>query len=204
MEKILAGHRRFLDEEYPARQELYSKLAKGQQPPTLLITCSDSRIEPHLVTGQEPGQLFVIRNAGNVVPPADQGEGGELATIEYAVSALKVKRAIVCGHSSCGAVTAALWPEDAASLPIVKRWVERMGVPKAESKDQVPARLGDAIQENVRRQLAVLRALPFVAAAREAGELELHGWVYDIGTGTIHACDAEGGAFRPLLEGDAA
>ncbi|HMC88427.1 MAG TPA: carbonic anhydrase, partial [Gemmataceae bacterium] len=115
MQKLIEGIHRFQSEDFLPMQGLFEQLAKGQQPETLFITCSDSRIDPNLLTRSKPGDLFILRNAGNIVPPHSAGNGGEAATIEFAVAALGVKDIIVCGHSHCGAMRGLLQPEQIAS-----------------------------------------------------------------------------------------
>ena len=124
MEKIIRGVINFKRNIYPQRKDLFEHLIKdGQSPETLFITCSDSRIDPNLVTGSEPGDLFIFRNVGNVVPPHSNETGGTTSAIEYAVSVLKVRNIIVCGHTDCGAITGALDTSQLKGLPHVKEWL---------------------------------------------------------------------------------
>ena len=119
MQKLIQGIHQFQKESFRPLQGLFEELAKGQNPETLFITCSDSRIDPTLLTKAQPGDLFILRNAGNIIPPHGAGNGGEAATIEFAVAALGVKDIIICGHSHCGAMQGLLHPEQVASLPAV-------------------------------------------------------------------------------------
>lgn len=196
--------KQFQDKVYPGHKSLFEKLRDGQAPEILLITCSDSRIAPHMITSSGPGEIFVIRNAGNVVTPCDGECTGEAATIEYAVSALGVKHIVICGHSGCGAMDALSKGPDACGLPVVADWlrvIER-GFSQSGFDTSKAAGLDELIKMNVLVQLAMLRKHPAVASALTSGNVELHGWVYDIGSGVIHACDADGN-FAPLTnDGD--
>lgn len=194
--------REFQHKVYPAYQPLFQELSKGQSPEVLLITCSDSRIEPHLITGSSPGELFVIRNAGNVATATEEGISGESATIEYAVSALRVKHVVVCGHSGCGAMDALSKGADNCGLPIVADWLRLIdrGFERHGFESSSAGSLDELIKLNVRVQLATLRQHPAVAGALAEGRILLHGWVYDIGSGMIWACD-DNGEFAPLVGG---
>src|SRR5262245_7184396 len=123
MQKLVQGIHKFQTNYFSSQQELFQRLAKGQSPETLFITCSDSRISPTLLTQTGPGDLFVLRNAGNIVPPYRASNGGEGATIEYAIHALGVKDIVVCGHSHCGAMKGLLHPEDLGDMPTVRDWL---------------------------------------------------------------------------------
>ena len=181
------GVRRFRTEAHPARAELFADLAGGQQPEVLFVTCADSRIDPALITSTDPGSLFVCRNAGNVMPAWSDRVDGMVASVEYAVAVLGVAHVVVCGHSSYGAMGALVDPPPSGALPAVERWLPAAGVAHdgAESID-------DLIARNARQQLEHLRTHPSVADRIAAGELELHAWVYDIGSGDVHdVTDAE-------------
>src|SRR5271170_6615965 len=123
MQKLIQGIHRFQETDFLPLQGLFEQLAKGQNPETLFITCSDSRIDPNLLTRSRPGDLFILRNAGNIVPPYGAANGGEAATIELAVASFGVKEIIVCGHSHCGAMTGLLQPDKIAGLPAVSSWL---------------------------------------------------------------------------------
>jgi len=191
---VLEGVRRFRRDEHPRRDQLFKKLASGQEPKVLFITCSDSRIAPHLITASEPGDIFVIRNAGNLVPPYGQVPGGEQATVEYAVAVLKVEHIVVCGHSDCGAMKGLLAPESLTTVPGVAGWLNlargtREAVNAIHANASKGERLARTIEMNATMQLDNLRSHPSVAAAIAAGTLSLHAWVYDIGSGAISAAD---------------
>jgi carbonic anhydrase len=195
MEKLIQGLRRFQNEVFPAKQELFERLAKGQQPSTLFITCADSRVVPDLFTQAEPGELFVIRNAGNIVPPYRLPSGGVTATIEFAVVALRVRHIVVCGHADCGAMKGLLHPERLASMPTVASWLQQAEAARRIVADNYPnldepAAVDTLIRENVLAQLQNLHTHPAVASGLAAGSLQLYGWVYDIRTGQVDAYDA--------------
>jgi carbonic anhydrase len=204
MERLIEGHKRFLAEVFPAKKSQFHLLAEMQAPEYLFITCSDSRIVPDLVLGTGPGDLFITRNAGNVVPAGAHDVDGVTATIEYAVEVLKVKHAILCGHSDCGALKAALDRKNLESLPKAKRWLGH--VEGAFTHRQPPnpadgeyAELASLIRGNVIAQLQNLRAQPSVARAAVEGRLTVHGWYYDILTGRIERYDLQQRKFVPLL-----
>ena len=201
MQKIVDGVHHFQENIFGEQQELFERLAGGQQPLALFITCSDSRIDPCLLTNTQPGELFVIRNAGNIVPPYGEGSGGEAATIEYAICALKVKDVIVCGHSHCGAMNGLLHAEQLGELPAVRRWLmpaestaRIMKVNQAHITDAAP-RLAAPVEANVLVQLETLRTHPSVAAALARNEMALHGWVYKFETGQVFGYNARQGQY---------
>ncbi len=205
MQKLIQGIHQFQDKNFRPLQGLFEELAKGQQPETLFITCSDSRIDPTLLTKAQPGDLFILRNAGNIVPSHGAGNGGEAATIEFAVSALGVKDIIICGHSHCGAMAGLLHPEKVASLPAVSAWLSHAETTRRIVRDNYGHLDGDrlltaTIEENVLVQLENLRTLPAVASRLVRGDLHLHGWVYKIETGEVFAYDVEKAQFVKLAE----
>ncbi len=203
MKKILSGLGQFHRDVFPAKKRLFGKLANGQKPLALFITCADSRIDPNLITQTEPGDLFVCRNAGNIVPPYDATGEGMSASVEYAVAALEVPHIIVCGHSNCGAMKAVMHPEIAKGLPHVGNWLTHsqaaLHIVKANKKRRnEQQRMDSLIEENVLLQLQHLRTHPQVAAKLAAGKTQLHAWVYSIGTGEVTAHDAAAGRFISL------
>ncbi|MFQ5423324.1 MAG: carbonic anhydrase [Phycisphaerae bacterium] len=197
MKKIIEGVQQFQKGPFRAKQSVFKRLAKGQQPIALFVTCSDSRIDPNLLTNTEPGELFVLRNAGNIVPPHGAVRGGEAATIEYAVSVLKVDDIIICGHTHCGAMAGRLAPESLTELPAVRDWL----IHAEDSRRIVPDNQGHisedadsltiAVENNVLVQLEHLRTHPSARAALARNELGLHGWVYQFETGEVFAYDSE-------------
>jgi carbonic anhydrase len=179
-------------------------LSKGQNPETLFITCSDSRIDPNLLTRSKPGDLFILRNAGNIVPPHGVASG-EAATIEFAVTALGVKDIIICGHSHCGAMRGLLQPEEIASLPAVSSWLSHAEKTRRIVKENYGHLDGNrlltaTVEENVLVQLENLRTLSPVASGLVRAELHLHGWVYKIETGEVFAYDTTSGQFVPVAQ----
>ncbi len=194
MPKFAAGVLNFQSNVYPNKQSLFEKLSGGQSPEALFITCADSRIETGMITQTDPGELFVCRNAGNIVPPHSNYTDGMDASIEYAMTVLKVPHVVVCGHSGCGAMAGAMNPEGLDGLPYVKDWLAfskaAVDVVKATCDGKSDAEKMDAlIEQNVLLQLTHLRTHPSVAIALAEGRTELHGWVYNIGTGAVTAYD---------------
>jgi len=205
MQKLIQGIHQFQEENFRPLQGLFEQLSKGQTPETLFITCSDSRIDPNLLTHSQPGDLFILRNAGNIVPPHGAGNGGEAATIEFAVAALGVKDIIICGHSHCGAMKGLLEPEMVASLPAVSSWLSHAETTRRIVRDNYGHLAGDklvtaTVEENVLVQLENLRTLPAVASRLVRGDLHLHGWVYKIETGDVFAFDSSSGQFVPISQ----
>ncbi|WP_282795424.1 carbonic anhydrase [Streptomyces sp. CC224B] len=195
------NHARGLHARISARreeQETFGRLAAGQSPLALFITCSDSRVVPSLITGARPGDLFELRTAGNAVPPYEEGRPAcaEAATIEYAMCVLRVADIVVCGHSHCGAVGAKARGEDLAALPAVRDWLDRQ-LPGGLPADDGPAVAG-AVQRHVREQLGRLRSYPCVQERLDAGEVRLHGWYYEVHTGLVAAYHPESDLFLPL------
>lgn len=207
MDRLIEGHRRFLREVFPQRRSHFHLLAESQAPEWLFITCSDSRVVPDMVLGTEPGDLFISRNAGNVVPVAADDVDGTTATIEYAVEVLKVKHAILCGHSDCGAMKAALDREGLEKLPKASRWLRHVEGAFSHRQplnpaDGAGAELAALIRGNVVVQLMNLRAQPAVAKALAAGVLTVRGWYYDILSGRIEQYNEQAGRFEPLLSSE--
>lgn len=205
MQKLIQGIHRFQQESFRPLQGLFEHLSKGQSPETLFITCSDSRIDPSLLTRSNPGDLFILRNAGNIVPPHGAAGGGEAATIEFAVVALGVKDIVICGHSHCGAMRGLLHPEEIASLPAVSSWLahaEKTGRIVKENYGHLDGErlLTATIEENVLVQLENVRTLPAVASKLVDGTLHLHGWVYKLETGEVFAYEWDSGQFVPLAK----
>lgn len=191
MQKLVEGVHQFQDDIFSSKQRLFENLVEGQHPLALFITCSDSRIDPSLLTQTEPGELFILRNAGNIVPSYGAVEGGEAATIEYAVSMLGVNDIIICGHSHCGAMGGLLDQSQLEKLPAVRSWLRhsesthRIVEENYQHITDASARLMTTVEENVLVQLEHLRTHPSVAAALARGELNLHGWVYKFETGQV-------------------
>ena len=206
MQKLVRGIHRFQENVFGPRRELFERLAGGQTPDALFITCSDSRINPNEVTQTGPGELFILRNAGNIVPPVGSDLGGEGATIEFAVVALGIRDLIVCGHTFCGAMHALMSPEKLEKLPEMRSWLRHAEATRRIIDRHYPhvtnpeERLKVAIEENVLVQLENLRTHPVVAPRLASGELTLHGWVYKFETGEVFAYDDAQGQFSSITE----
>lgn len=203
MQKLLQGLRLFHDRVYREKHELFRKLRNGQSPLALFITCSDSRVIPNLITQTEPGELFTLRNAGNIIPPQGGAPSGEGATVEFAITALGIRDVILCGHAHCGAMRALVEPGPTPATPLVEAWLvharatlERV---KAKHGSLAPAPLlARVIEENVLLQLEHLKTIPEVSRLLALGELKLHGWVYDFETGEVTSYDASSDRFLPF------
>jgi carbonic anhydrase len=195
VEKFLGGVSRFQKDVYPQHQDLFEKLALGQRPEALFITCADSRIDPCLLTQTQPGELFICRVIGNIVPPYPDAVGGVSATIEYAVGVLRVPEVIVCGHTDCGVMKGALNPGALAEFPNVIAWLRYTNIRRHEPDPSAELLLA-LTEENVVAQLKNLRSHPAVAARLEQGDLSLHGWVYHIGPGVVTAYSEENHRFE--------
>lgn len=205
MEKLIAGIHHFQNNIFASQRELFQRLADKQTPQALFITCSDSRINPNLVTQTEPGELFILRNAGNIIPPWGASNGGEQATIEFAVSLLNIRDIIVCGHSHCGAMKGLLDRESVKELPAVSAWLShaeatRRIVLEKYRDHEGPAQLTLTAEENVLVQIENLRTHPSVAVGLASGRLNIHGWVYTIETGEVFAFDPDSEQFQPVAE----
>ena len=210
LNKLIEGHQTFQTDIYPRYSELLHDLAAEQKPRVLLITCSDSRIVPSLLLDFDPGEVFVCRTAGNIVPPyedeACQQADGVSATLEYAIEALGIHEIIVLGHSDCGAMKGVLKPELVQKLPATARWLKHaepalrvVGDPKSGPFHEHVNRMA---QENVIMQVANLRTHPSVAAGIQAGTIRMHGWYLDIPTGAFLRFDVPRRAFLPLSWGE--
>ncbi len=204
MQHVITGVAKFQRDVFPRKETTFKKLANGQNPEVLFITCSDSRIDPNLLTQTDPGELFICRNAGNVVPPHTNHTGGMTASIEFAVAALGVVDIVVCGHTDCGAMKGAMNPEALEGLPHVKEWLGHCCAATAVVKEKhgeiSHEHLAEVTQENVLLQLQHLRTHPTVAAKLATGQVRLHGWVYHIETGEILCYDEAQNTFKPMQQ----
>jgi carbonic anhydrase len=206
LEQLKAGIRRFQTEVYPRNVETYLRAVKEPpRPLALFVACADSRIDPVEITQSEPGSLFVLRNIGNMVPAYGEMLGGVSAVVEYAVSALKVKHVVVCGHTDCGAMGALIQPDAMDEMPAVKNWMNNaaaaLSVTKslAKAEDRPEAFVRRLTEENVLLQMQHIRTHPSVAGAMAREELTISGWVYDIGTGQVRISEDGGRVFHPVL-----
>lgn len=189
MKNLLPGLRKFSEEVFPNKKTLFEALSQGQKPHTLMITCSDSRIDPNLVTQTQPGELFVLRNAGNIVPPYGASKGGEEAAIEFAVDGLGVSNIVLCGHSQCGAMAGLVGLANLDSLPSVRAWLEHAKATQRRMPEG--ASLTDVVGENVLVQANNLKTHPSVSAALQDNRVRIFGWVYHFETGAIMVYDRE-------------
>ncbi|MGA7327604.1 MAG: carbonic anhydrase [Rhodomicrobium sp.] len=207
MRKLIEGALRFQSEVYARRKELFEQLGEAQAPFALFIACSDSRVAPELLTQREPGDIFVIRNAGNIIPSYGPAAGGVSASIEYAIAVLGIEDLVVCGHSDCGAMKAILRENRLDKMPAVSSWIRHAAAAKEIIDATLPpnadeqTRLNALVHENVLCQIRNLQTHPIVAARLATGRLRLYGWVYNIESGTIDTFDAANGRFVPLTEG---
>lgn len=206
MNEVIGRVVEFQTQVFPNQSALYGKLAaEGQNPKALMISCADSRIVPEHIMQAQPGDLFVCRNAGNIVPPFTENCGGVSSTVEYAVVALGVRDIIVCGHSDCGAMKALMSPEMMVGMPHVEAWLRNSKAAHTVVRESY-ADMGsiDAVRvaglENVVLQIAHLRTHPSVAGAIASGSLALHGWFVDITAGVVLGLDGETGQFRPIRD----
>ena len=212
LEELKAGIQKFRTEVYPEDKATYIKAASEPQTPhALIVTCADSRIDPELITQSRPGDVFVTRNVGNLVPAYGEMLGGVSAVIEYAVTALKVRHVVVCGHSDCGAMKGLLHPEALEKMPTVKSWLKNAhaalsGANSLAEHDEKPGDLMRRVtEENVLLQMQHLRTHPSVAGAMASGDLTISGWVYDIGKGEVRISEDGGKVFVPVrIEGEKA
>jgi carbonic anhydrase len=200
---LLKGVEDFSHKVFPETRQLFRELAEGQTPHTLFITCADSRVVPEMITQTQPGELFVCRNIGNIVPGYGEMLGGVSAVVEYAVMVLGVQHVVVCGHTDCGAMKGLLNPESTKDLPTVDAWLRNAQAAKSAvfaRKLEGAEAMQAVIEENVRLQLTHLRSHPAVAAALANNALNLQGWVYGIGDGKVTILDADTNRFIPLAE----
>lgn len=206
MQKLVSGLHKFQSEIFGTHQDLFQKLSTGQNPEALFITCSDSRINPNLLTQTGPGDLFILRNAGNIVPPFGDGRSAEAATIEFAVAGLGVKHIVVCGHTLCGAMKGLLNPSALDTMPAVRAWLShaeatRRVIEENYSHLEGEAKLTATTEENVLAQVENLRTHPSVRAAMARGDLAVYAWVYKIQTGQVFQFEHERGQYG-LMGGD--
>ncbi len=204
MQKLIEGLHRFQSEVFSAQRELFTRLSQGQSPEVMFITCSDSRINPGLITQTRPGEMFVMRNAGNIVPCYGHGTQGEDATIEFALVHLRIKHVIVCGHSRCGAMQGLLKPEALEALPAMKVWLKHAEGTRRLIQENYQHLKDDALltataEENVLVQLENLRTHPTVREQLDRRAVTLHGWVYKLETGQMFNYEPEAGQFLPLV-----
>ncbi len=203
IKNIIDGLNDFQDNYFIAHRELFEHLSQGQNPEVLFITCSDSRIDPFLITQSQPGDLFIIRNVGNIIPAYGSSNGAEAAGIEYALEALNIKDVVICGHSHCGAMKGLMQIGSLSEqMPLVYDWLRRYGEPTRRLvmdnyKDYPPEKLLKiAIQQNVLTQIDNLETYPIIRSKMYSGLITLHAWIYEIESGGVFAYDANIGQFK--------
>jgi carbonic anhydrase len=203
MRKLLKGLKEFRESYITTHGELLEQLAHGQKPRVLFITCSDSRIAPNLLTNTDLGDLFVIRNAGNIIPPYGAANGGEGGSIEYALQALGIEQIVICGHSHCGAMKGLLQIGSLAEdMPLVYDWLRHAEATRRVVRDSYShlskeEQIEVAIAENVVTQIENLKTYPVVRSKLFQGKLTIYGWVYLIETGEVLAYDPESHTYAP-------
>jgi carbonic anhydrase len=203
IQRLVAGVHHFQKEVFRPEEAFFRNLARGQTPETLFITCADSRVNPNLLTQTAPGELFLLRNLGNVVPAYHAVLGAEAAAIEFAVRELQVKDIIICGHTYCGAMQALMAEPTHQEQPALQAWLQHAQATRAIMHGNYQHLQGDplwraTIKENVLVQLEHLRSHPAVAEALEEGRVLLHGWVYHLEDGAVTAYDPVSGQFREV------
>lgn len=203
MHKLIDGASRFQKYVFATQRSFFEKLEQGQDPEALFITCSDARVVPSLITQTKPGELFVLRNVGNIVPPYSKQPSSTAATIEYAIEVLKVRDIIVCGHSACGAIRGIVDPAAVSDMAAVATWLSLTENThkllhtcyEHLSEEEL---LDVAVEENVLEQVKNLYTHPSVHSRARSGEIRLHAWVYDIADGQVLAYQQGSGQFEPV------
>ncbi len=210
MHRLIDGVLRFHRDIHGPKRDLFTQLGEAQAPFAMFVACSDSRVVPELLTQREPGDIFVVRNVGNIIPSYAPSAGGVSASIEYAIAALGIESIVVCGHSDCGAMKAILREDKVDEMPAVASWIRNAAAAKkivdatlSPSADE-RTRLHALVHENVLCQLRNLQTHPVAAAKLATGKLKLYGWVYNIENGTVDTFDAATGQFVRLTEGSLA
>ena len=208
LQRLKDGVRRFQIEVYPQQAKIFAQAAnEAQRPHTLFITCSDSRVDPIAITSSGTGEVFVTRNIGNMVPIYGEMLGGVSAVIEFAVSSLKVRHVVICGHTHCGAMHALLDPDSVAGMPTVHNWLENAHAAlvatetlqkHSGSKTTDESMIEVLTEQNVLLQMQHLKTHPSVARAIRLCELTISGWIYCIGTGEVSVAEDGQHAFTPI------
>ena len=212
MKKLIRGLDKFRETYVDTHKELLAQLSHGQAPRVLFITCSDSRVAPNLITDTDVGELFVIRNAGNIIPPYGAANGGEGGTIEYAISALNIEQIVICGHSNCGAMKGLLKLNKLQKdMPLVYDWLRHAESTRRMVQETYPHYEGDdlievLVAENVLIQIDNLKTYPVIRSRLHQGRLKIYAWIYNVETGKVLAYDARTHTYIPpegqLLEED--
>ncbi len=202
MSKIFNGVLKFKDEEFESHKKLFEDLKEKQDPHTFYIGCSDSRIVPNLITKTLPGEVFVLRNIANIIPPASANDGRykcSASILEYAVKVLKVENIVVCGHSNCGGLKALYYPEEKMKkMPFINKWLDLV----IDLKDELSSIKDEKLrawrleQLNIIRQIQNLLSYSFVKEKYEKEELNIYGWYYIIQTGEVYNYDFDEKEFK--------
>lgn len=201
MKKLIKGLREFKASYFNTHQQLFEQLSQGQKPRVLFITCSDSRVDPNLITQAQLGELFVIRNAGNIIPPYGATNGGEGATIEYAIEALDIRQIIICGHSHCGAMKGLMKLHGLqGEMPLVYDWLKYAEATRRLVNDHYSEYNGEELleimtAENVLTQIENLRTYPVIHSRLYQKQLSIYAWIYHIETGEVLAYDPQKHAY---------
>ncbi len=203
MQQLVQGVHHFQRIGFREREELFGRLKHGQKPEACLITCADSRIVPNLITNSEPGELFIVRNVGNLIPCYGTSNNGEMAAFEYAIVELGIQDLIVCGHTGCGAMQALVSTPLTPTIsrtPLVSHWLHHADATLEIIREHYKHLEGSALanaaaEENVLVQLEHLRTLPSVASRISSGRVRLHGWMYKIDSGEVFYYESEIGQF---------
>lgn len=201
MKKLIRGLREFKANYVSTHRDLFLTLPQGQKPRVLFITCADSRIDPNLITQTNMGELFIIRNAGNIIPPFRAANGGEGATLEYAIHSLEIEQIVICGHSHCGAIKGLLMLNELQSdLPLMYDWLKHSEATRTLVKENYSNYTGEelleiAIAENVLTQIDNLKTYPVVRSKLYQGRLKIYAWIYHLETGEVLAYDPENHAY---------
>ena len=201
--RIGQGVTKFQREVFPAQRAMFERLRGGQDPLALFLTCADSRVNPNLVTQTDPGEIFIERNPGNMVPPYVEFVGGVTAGVEYAMLVLKVPVIIVCGHNDCGVMKALMDPGKVHGMPGVQTWMAHGNGARERVMREIPfaareEQLLRVTEYNVLQQIEHLMTHPSVHRRLRYGEIEIRGWVYDIGSGTVREFNTTSGKFEPI------
>ncbi len=187
------GVKAFCENGFCDKKDKFEELRGSQDPKIMFITCADSRINPYLITDADPGDIFVVRNAGNVVPADPNAASGEQASIEFAVKALNVEHIIVCGHSDCGAMKGAMFPEKVEGAPAVARWLAQSGleaqtVKTCSDNSCTDSAVRNLAKENAKQQVKHIENLDCVKNAGR--KIQVHAWFYNIGDGELEECNS--------------
>jgi carbonic anhydrase len=206
-ESLIEGYRRFRESGWSAQRDRWAELAEGQSPRVMIIACSDSRVDPSQIFDAKPGEMFVVRNVANLVPPfePDQNYHGVSAALEFAVTQLQVEEIIVMGHGFCGGCAAALTGQfdhaDHGEGHFIAHWIDMLTPVRDRIRAEHPeldrAAFRAMEHEGVRISLRNLRTFPWVAEREQARTLKLHGAFFAISDGVLHVLDEESGDFRP-------